>query len=113
MHPLRRTKLIDDLRKEATARREPLVDQLDGHPAGRGPDVVLGPSPEIAAALGGPKRDQARQVIALRIGGDLTTGDIAALVGTSVDNIHQILSRALRHMRDRLDPVVHARASCG
>jgi RNA polymerase sigma factor (sigma-70 family) len=43
-----------------------------------------------------------REVLALRFGADLGTRDIAAWLGVSEDNVHQISSRALRKLRERL-----------
>ena len=44
-----------------------------------------------------------RGILALRFGGDLKGPEIAELTGLSVDNVHQILSRALRRLRKLLD----------
>jgi RNA polymerase sigma-70 factor (ECF subfamily) len=40
-----------------------------------------------------------QEVIALRYGGDLTGAEIAEATGLRIDNVHQILSRALRRLR--------------
>lgn len=40
-----------------------------------------------------------REVLALRYGADMTAGEIAAALGLSEDNVHQISSRALRRLR--------------
>lgn len=42
-----------------------------------------------------------RDLLALRYGADLTAKDIAALTDLTEANVHQILSRALRKLRDR------------
>ncbi len=52
-----------------------------------------------------------QQVIGLRFGGDLSGREIARLLGTSDDNAHQILSRALRRLRQQLDDAQAARSS--
>ena len=68
-----------------------------------GPENDLGLSPELAAALDAlPQRD--REVIALRFGGELNGPEIAELLGLSLANVQQILSRSLRRLRSRLDP---------
>ena len=58
--------------------------------------------PELAAAL---KRlsQREREAIALRFGGDLPAKEIAEVLGVSVANAQQILSRALRRLRSILD----------
>jgi RNA polymerase sigma-70 factor (ECF subfamily) len=44
-----------------------------------------------------------REVLALRYGADLPTGEIARCLGLSEANVHQIVSRALRRLRAALD----------
>ena len=46
--------------------------------------------------------ERERELIALRFGGDLTGPEIAELTELSLANVHQILSRALRTLRERL-----------
>ena len=43
-----------------------------------------------------------REAIALRFGGDLTTAEVAGVLGVSVPNAQQILSRALRMLHSLL-----------
>jgi RNA polymerase sigma-70 factor (ECF subfamily) len=98
--------LIDYYR--ASARRvTPAADEEIERHAGEtpGPENDLGLSPEIAVALATlSQRD--REVVALRFGGDLTGPEIAQMLGLSLANVQQILSRSLRRMRDELgDPV--------
>jgi RNA polymerase sigma factor (sigma-70 family) len=85
------------------------TEQLDDGLAERhgaqvaGPEQDLGLSPELAAALQTlGQRD--RDVIALRFGGDLTGPEIADLLGLSLSNVQQIVSRSLRKLRVALDP---------
>lgn len=85
------------------------TDELDDDLAERhgariaGPEQDLGLSPELAAALRKlAQRD--REIIALRFGGDLTGPEIAELLGLSLANVQQILSRSLRKLRSELDP---------
>lgn len=66
-------------------------------------DRRLGPSPEVAAALG-ELGERERELIALRFGGGLTAAQIARLVGLTPTNVDQIMSRTMRRLRDRLEP---------
>ena len=100
-----RNALIDHRRREATHRGESV--NIDHLPAGElprepGPEERLGPSPELASALG-RLSDRDRSVLALRFGGDLQTAEIAELLDLSVANVQQILSRTLRRLRDELE----------
>lgn len=62
----------------------------------------LGVSPELEAALATlTVRD--REIVALRYGGDLTGPEIAALLGLTLANVQQILSRSLRRLRVELE----------
>ncbi|MDP9244980.1 MAG: sigma-70 family RNA polymerase sigma factor, partial [Chloroflexota bacterium] len=72
--------------------------ELPGHP---GPEERVGLSPEIEAAVRALGRRE-RDAIALRFGADMRGPEIAQLLDISVANAHQILSRALRKMRDEL-----------
>lgn len=101
-----RNLLIDHYRSDRSAREEPLpdgeaADSLIGHesdPAG----AALGLAPELEEALSGlPER--ARELIALRFGGELTGPEIAEITGLTVTNVQQILSRALRTLRAHLE----------
>jgi RNA polymerase sigma-70 factor, ECF subfamily len=65
-------------------------------------DERLGPSPELAAALG-RVRSRDRDVIALRFGADLAIPEIAETMGLSVANVQQIISRTLRRLRRMLE----------
>lgn len=47
--------------------------------------------------------ERQRQVLALRYGGDLSTTDIAAMLELSPANVHQILSRSLRRLRQEAE----------
>ena len=61
---------------------------------------ALAAGPAALATLS--QRD--REIIALRFGGDLTGPEIAELLGLSLANVQQILSRSLRRLRAELDP---------
>jgi RNA polymerase sigma factor (sigma-70 family) len=69
-----------------------------------GPDHGdFGPDAELARALA-RLTEREREVIALRFGGDLTGPEISKLLGLTVANVQQISSRALRSLRNQLDP---------
>ncbi len=97
--------LLIDHYRASKAPAEPLDTELaERHgPHASGPEQDLGLSPELAAALATlSQRD--REVIALRFGGDLTGPEIAELLGLSLANVQQIVSRSLRRLRAELDP---------
>ncbi|MFN2628762.1 MAG: RNA polymerase sigma factor [Gaiellaceae bacterium] len=71
-------------------------------PSTPGPETNLGLDPALSAALA-RLGERERQVIALRFGGDLRGPEIAELLGLSLDNVQQILSRTLRKLRIELD----------
>jgi len=48
-------------------------------------------------------RDREREVLALRYGADLTAAEVARTLDLSEPNVHQITSRALRHLRALLE----------
>ncbi len=70
-------------------------------PSAQPAEPRLGPSPHLAAAVG-RLRQREREVLALRIGGDMQTEQIAEMLGISVGNAQQILSRATRKLRREL-----------
>ena len=88
-------------RHEALDAHDELVDHAD--------PFAHGPSPEIASALA-LLSDRDREVVALRFGGDMTGAEIAEATGLSVANVQQILSRALRRMREHLEELGGPRA---
>jgi RNA polymerase sigma factor (sigma-70 family) len=99
-----RNLLIDHLRADRSSRRQPL-DALDaGHDALVAPDVQpdLGLEPDLERALSSLGARE-REIIALRFGGELTGPEIAELMGLSLANVQQILSRSLRRMRSVID----------
>lgn len=66
------------------------------------PEERLGVSPELDLALSSLS-DREREAVALRYGGDLTGPQIAEMMDLGLANVHQILSRALRKLRDELE----------
>jgi RNA polymerase sigma-70 factor (ECF subfamily) len=97
-----RNALTDFHRRERSRRHESLSVSSGGRePAGED-DPGPGFDPELADALGRLSRRE-RGIIALRFGADLSGAQIAEMLGLSVNNVHQILSRALRKLRELLE----------
>lgn len=94
-----RNLLIDHFRSSA-GKIDVELDELDRSHAHHD-TVDLGLSPELASALQ-TLRIRDREVLALRFGADLPADDIAAITGLRADNVHQILSRSLRRLREQL-----------
>jgi RNA polymerase sigma factor (sigma-70 family) len=67
-----------------------------------GPEERYEGSAELAAALA-RLGDRDREVIALRYGGDLKGPEVAELLGLTLANVQQILSRSLRKLRLTLE----------
>lgn len=63
-----------------------------------GPEASSGVSSELAGALAALS-DRDREVLALRFGADLTGAQISKMLGLTLANVHQILSRSLRKLR--------------
>lgn len=95
-----RNLLIDHHRR---ARRSSFVP-ADESVAGSipGPEDRYEGSVELATALA-ELGDRDREVIALRFGGDLNGPEIADLLGLTVANVQQIVSRSLRKLRQSLE----------
>jgi RNA polymerase sigma-70 factor (ECF subfamily) len=95
--------LVDHLRS-AARRREVAAD--DPHALTREraapPEASLGIDADLEAALATLDARQ-REVVALRFGGDLRGREIAELMGLSLANVQQILTRALRALRRELE----------
>lgn len=77
----------------------PLHDRLveDEHP------LAARLTAQELARLLAPLSDREREVLALRYAADLTTAEIARLLGLTAANVQQINSRALRKLRTRLE----------
>jgi RNA polymerase sigma factor (sigma-70 family) len=98
-----RNLLIDHYRRDRSATERPLGSGGAGE--GDLPDVQMDPDvglePPLADALG-ELSERDREIIALRFGGELTGPEIAELLGLTVANVQQVLSRSLRKLRSLL-----------
>lgn len=105
-----RNALIDHQRR--VARRPDLVPRSEALDARAAVDdaAELGISPELEQALA-VLDDRARELIALRYGGDLSGAEIAELTGLSLANVQQILSRSLRRLREEIERLQPAPAT--
>ena len=110
-----RNAYIDFRRSDRSARMRSIsggeVSESD-LPVDPGPEERLSVDPEISAAIGRLSRRE-REAVALRFGGDLRGPEIAEILGISLANAQQILSRALRKMRADLERPVPANAAAG
>jgi RNA polymerase sigma-70 factor (ECF subfamily) len=100
-----RNLLIDHYRRDRSGQRDSIddVDHGIALPHVEGPETDLGISAELASALG-LLPDRQREVVALRYGADLTGPEIAELTGLTLANVQQLLSRALRGLREEFRP---------
>ena len=94
-----RNLMIDHHRRDRSSRVAVDEGML---PPVAGPEERPMASHEIAEALS-QLGDRDREVIALRFGGDLTGPEIAEVLGLTLANVQQILSRSLRKLRAILD----------
>jgi RNA polymerase sigma-70 factor (ECF subfamily) len=91
-----RNVVIDSHRRERIVLEElPHDAQIGSEPS---PEDRFAGSPELLAALQ-QLGEQEREIIALRFGGDLTAAEIAGVLGMTVANVQQILSRSTRRLR--------------
>jgi RNA polymerase sigma factor (sigma-70 family) len=95
-----RNLLIDHLRRDRSDRLEQIDEDL--LPTVAGPEEQSMISAELLGALS-QLSERDREVVALRYGGDLTGPEIAAMLGLSLANVQQILSRSLRKLRGLLE----------
>jgi RNA polymerase sigma factor (sigma-70 family) len=101
-----RNAYIDFRRRNPGSREQALLDEVvaEERPFER---VDSGPGhglePELEMALRRLERRE-REVLALRFGGDLRGAEIAEVLGISLANAQQILSRTLRKLRRELEP---------
>jgi RNA polymerase sigma factor (sigma-70 family) len=103
-----RNQLIDHLRAAHPERRTPLESaDLETLP-GASDRYGLGIDPDLERALA-ELSEREREIVALRFGADLSGPEIAELIGLSLANVQQIISRSLRRLRTSLD-AAHAAA---
>ncbi len=103
-----RNLLIDHYRSDRSALNQPL-DELST-PTIPGPEERFSGAPRVIEALTQLK-DREREILALRFGGDLSGEEIATVLGLSLANVQQIMSRSLRQLRGLLsdmDPEARA-----
>jgi RNA polymerase sigma-70 factor (ECF subfamily) len=98
--------LIDHYRRDRSSLTEPIDEELA--PVVPGPEEQRMTSPELLAALA-RLNERDREVLALRFGGDMSGPEIAKLLGLSLANVQQILSRSLRKLRGALEETGYAR----
>jgi RNA polymerase sigma-70 factor (ECF subfamily) len=77
--------------------------EFEASAASSHPGASDGLSPDLDRALH-LLSDRDREVIALRFGAELKGPEIAELLGLTLANVQQILSRSLRKMRAELEP---------
>lgn len=99
-----RNLLIDHHDRERSRRHASIDAVIDEASLGStpGPEVPFELSPELARAVAALS-EREREVIALRVGGELSGPEIAALLGLSLSNVQQIASRGLRKLRAQLE----------
>lgn len=100
-----RNALIDHTRRAGTRQHASLDEEVADRdlPAAPNPEEThLGVSPELEVALG-ELTQRERELIGLRFGADLRGPEIAELVGLTLANVQQILSRGLRKLREQLE----------
>jgi RNA polymerase sigma factor (sigma-70 family) len=95
-----RNLLIDHHRRDRSSRFEPMDERRA--PTVSGPEERYATSPDLIEALA-QLSDRDREVVALRFGGDLTGPEIAVMLGLTLANVQQILSRSLRKLRQLLE----------
>lgn len=88
-----RNLLIDHYRSDRSALNQPL-DELST-PTIPGPEERFSGAPRVIEALTHLK-DREREILALRFGGDLSGEEIATVLGLSLANVQQIMSRSLK-----------------
>lgn len=102
--------LIDHYRRQGRRDEQPLPEGDDGS-AERlvtvdRPSEGLAPGLQHALEALSPRE---RHVIGLRFGGDLSGREIAHVLDTTEANVHQILSRSLRRIRQQLGDITTVR----
>jgi RNA polymerase sigma-70 factor (ECF subfamily) len=102
--------LVDHYRADRSARQRPLEEVREEELGSELSEPDLGIEPDLAEALA-RLSPQAREIVALRFGGDLGGPEIAELTELSLANVQQILSRSLRRLREELEGAAAQRGS--
>jgi RNA polymerase sigma factor (sigma-70 family) len=98
-----RNLLIDQHRGDRGDRQQRLDDPVGDRDLVQPPDRPdIGLEPDLERALAGLGARE-HEIVALRFGGDLNGPEIAELLGLTLANVQQILSRSLRKMRAELE----------
>jgi RNA polymerase sigma-70 factor (ECF subfamily) len=106
-----RNLLTDHYRGDRSGLHEPL--DLDSSRAPLAPPgFELGLAPELEQALS-RLGSREREIIALRFGGEYSGPEIAAILGLSLANVQQIMSRSLRRLRADLEGSAGERSASG
>jgi len=95
-----RNLLIDHHRRDRNRRTELLEEHLE--PPVAGPEDNITSAPDLTDALA-QLTDRDREILALRFGGDLNGPEIAEVMGITLANVQQIISRSLRKLRQLLE----------
>jgi RNA polymerase sigma factor (sigma-70 family) len=90
-----------DHHRRSSRRPSEEFDELEA-PTVPGPEERIGTAVQLSDALT-KLSDRDREVIALRYGADLTGPEIASMLGLTLSNVQQILSRSLRKLRELLE----------
>jgi RNA polymerase sigma factor (sigma-70 family) len=102
-----RNLLIDHYRSDRSGLSQPLDELVT--PSIPGPEERFSGTPRVIEALTHLK-DRDREILALRFGGDLSGEEIATVLGLTLANVQQIMSRSLRQLRALLADLDPARS---
>ena len=93
--------LLTDHHRRGRTRHTEVLDELNA-PTVPGPEEKLDVGVELTGALA-HLGEREREILALRYGADLPGSEVAELLGISLANVHQIVSRSLRKLRELLE----------
>jgi RNA polymerase sigma-70 factor (ECF subfamily) len=98
-----RNLVIDHHRRDRSSLNTPIgEDGVAEEDLRAAEEETAGVSPEMAAAFE-TLSDRAREVVALRFGGDLRGPEIAEMLDIKLATVQQILSRSMRKLRSELE----------